>query len=117
MKCKPYSEITEEIRTQLKTVKITSNIFAVYSLGHIFRKFEHFNCTRYHIYQSKETMPHTGIFVKFHVFANSCHQGANPQKRKSVGYFKNDPLQLLLMTFLSGEPSLGFRIYLAIPNF
>ena len=30
MKCKPYSEITVEIRTQLKTVKITSNIFAVY---------------------------------------------------------------------------------------
>ena len=31
MKCKPYSEITVESRTQLKTVKITSNIFAVYS--------------------------------------------------------------------------------------
>ena len=31
MKCKPYSEITVEIRTQLKTVKITSNIFAVCS--------------------------------------------------------------------------------------
>ena len=30
MKCKPYSEITVEIQTQLKTVKITSNIFAVY---------------------------------------------------------------------------------------
>ena len=30
MKCKPYSEITVEIRTQSKTVKITSNIFAVY---------------------------------------------------------------------------------------
>ena len=30
MKCKPYSKITVEIRTQLKTVKITSNIFAVY---------------------------------------------------------------------------------------
>ena len=29
MKCKPYSEITVEIRTQLKTVKTTSNIFAV----------------------------------------------------------------------------------------
>ena len=29
MKCKMYSEITVEIRTQLKTVKITSNIFAV----------------------------------------------------------------------------------------
>ena len=29
MKCKPYSEITVEIRTQLKAVKITSNIFAV----------------------------------------------------------------------------------------
>ena len=29
MKCKPYSEITVEIRTQLKTVKITSDIFAV----------------------------------------------------------------------------------------
>ena len=29
MKCKPYSEITVEIGTQLKTVKITSNIFAV----------------------------------------------------------------------------------------
>ena len=29
MKCKPYSEITVEIRTQLKTVKIASNIFAV----------------------------------------------------------------------------------------
>ena len=31
MKCKPYSEITVEIRTQLKTVKITSNIFAMWS--------------------------------------------------------------------------------------
>ena len=30
MKCKPYSEITVEIGTQLKTVKITFNIFAVY---------------------------------------------------------------------------------------
>ena len=29
MKCKPYSEITVEIGTQLKTVKITLNIFAV----------------------------------------------------------------------------------------
>ena len=29
MNCKPYSEITVEIRTQLKIVKITSNIFAV----------------------------------------------------------------------------------------
>ena len=29
MKCKPYSEITVESRTHLKTVKITSNIFAV----------------------------------------------------------------------------------------
>ena len=28
IKCKPYSEITVESRTQLKTVKITSNIFA-----------------------------------------------------------------------------------------
>ena len=62
-------------------------------------------------------MPLTGILVKIHIFADSGHQGANPQKRKSVGCFKNDPLQLLLVTFLSGEPSLGFRIYLAIPNF
>ena len=30
MKCKQYSEIIAEIRTQLKTVKITSNIFAVH---------------------------------------------------------------------------------------
>ena len=29
MKCKPYSKIKVEIWTQLKTVKITSNIFAV----------------------------------------------------------------------------------------
>ena len=29
IKCKSYSEITEESRTQLKTVKITSHIFAV----------------------------------------------------------------------------------------
>ena len=28
-KCKPYSEITVEIGTQLKTVKITSNIFGL----------------------------------------------------------------------------------------
>ena len=35
MKCKPYSEITVEIGTQLKTVKITSNIFAVYVKGKI----------------------------------------------------------------------------------
>jgi hypothetical protein len=53
-------------------------------------------------------MPHTGILVKIHVFANSGFQGANPQERKSVGYFKNDPLQLLLMTFLSGEPVFRF---------
>ena len=33
MKCKPYSEITVEIRTQLKIVKITSNIFAVYTVA------------------------------------------------------------------------------------
>ena len=38
MKCKPYSEITVEIRTQLKTVKITSNIFAVYS-NRILKKY------------------------------------------------------------------------------
>ena len=31
MKCKPYRKITVEIGTQLKTVKITSNIFAVYT--------------------------------------------------------------------------------------
>ena len=62
-------------------------------------------------------MSHTGILVKIHVFANSGHQGAKPQKRKSVEGFKNDPLQLLLMTFISGEPSLQFRIYLVIPNF
>ena len=31
MKCKPYNEITVEIGTQLKTVKITSNIFAVHA--------------------------------------------------------------------------------------
>ena len=30
IKCKPYSEITVEIGTHLKTVKITLNIFAVY---------------------------------------------------------------------------------------
>ena len=62
-------------------------------------------------------MAYTGILVKIQGFANSGHQGVNPRKRKSVGCFKNDPLQLLLMTFLSGEPSLGFRIYLVIPNF
>ena len=33
MKCKPYSESTVEIRTQLKTVKITSNIFAVQAIN------------------------------------------------------------------------------------
>ena len=30
IKCKPYSEITVELGTHLKTVKITLNIFAVY---------------------------------------------------------------------------------------
>ena len=30
IKCNPYSETTVECRTQLKTVKITLNIFAVY---------------------------------------------------------------------------------------
>ena len=35
MKCKLYSEITVEIWTQLKNVKITSNIFAVYPEGKI----------------------------------------------------------------------------------
>ena len=39
MKCKPYSEITVEMRTHLKTVKITSNIFAVYSLVLKIQKF------------------------------------------------------------------------------
>ena len=62
-------------------------------------------------------MAYTGILVKIHDFANSGHQGANPRKRKSVGCFKNDPLQLLLLTCLSGEPSLEVRIYLVIPNF
>ena len=62
-------------------------------------------------------MAYTGILVKIHGFADSGHQGANPQKRKSVGCFKNDALQLLLLTYLSGEPSLGFRIYLVAPNF
>ena len=62
-------------------------------------------------------MAYTGILVKIHGFADSGHQGANPQKKKSVGCLKNDPLQLLLLTCLSGEPSLGFRIYLVIPNF
>ena len=33
IKCKPYSEITAEIRTHLKTVKITLNIFAVYAIS------------------------------------------------------------------------------------
>ena len=33
MKCKPYSEITVEIGTQLKTVKITSNIFEVWAIS------------------------------------------------------------------------------------
>ena len=38
IKCKPYSETTVEIGTQLKTVKIPSNIFAVYTIHrhHIF---------------------------------------------------------------------------------
>ena len=40
MKCKPYSEITVEIRTQLKTVKITSNIFAVHGLYTFYPLFE-----------------------------------------------------------------------------
>ena len=31
IKCKPLSEITVEIGTHLKTVKITLNIFAVYA--------------------------------------------------------------------------------------
>ena len=62
-------------------------------------------------------MVYVGILVKIHGFVDSGHQGANPQKRKSVGCSKNDPLQLLLMAFLSGEPSLGFRIFLVIPNF
>ena len=55
-------------------------------------------------------MAYTGILVKIHGFADSGHQGANPQKTKSVECLKNDPLQLLLLTCLSGEPSLGFRI-------
>ena len=33
IKCKPYSEITLEIGTHLKTVKITLNIFPVYSVS------------------------------------------------------------------------------------
>ena len=44
MKCKPYSEITVEIRTQLKTVKITSNIFAVWCVAlwmHLIPKKKH----------------------------------------------------------------------------
>ena len=32
IKCKPYSEVTVDSGTKLKTVKITSNIFAVQSL-------------------------------------------------------------------------------------
>ena len=34
IKCKPYSETTVEFGTQLKTVKITLNIYAVYTTGH-----------------------------------------------------------------------------------
>ena len=56
-------------------------------------------------------MVYMGVLVKIHGFADSGHQGANPQKRKSVGCFKNNPLQLLLLTCLSGEPSLEVRNY------
>ena len=47
MKCKPYSEITVEIRTQLKTVKNTSNMFAVhiYELYREARKILAFHST------------------------------------------------------------------------
>ena len=34
IKCNPYSETTVESRTQLKTVKITLNIFAVCCISH-----------------------------------------------------------------------------------
>ena len=34
IECKPYSEITVEIGTHLKTVKITLNIFAVWGCIH-----------------------------------------------------------------------------------
>ena len=40
MKCKLYSEITVEIRTQLKIVNITSNIFAVRSMLELVLKME-----------------------------------------------------------------------------
>ena len=42
IKCKPYSEITVESRTQFKTVKITSNIFAVRS-GSCCLRSDHFS--------------------------------------------------------------------------
>ena len=44
MKCKPYSKITVEIRTQLKTVKITLNIFAVHWLCFEERELNFCNC-------------------------------------------------------------------------
>ena len=41
MKYKPYSENTVEIWTQLKTVKITSNIFAVHYIIWLISKQTH----------------------------------------------------------------------------
>ena len=60
---------------------------------------------------------HTQEFWQNPRFCKFWPPGGKPTEKESVGCFKNDPLQLLLMTFLSGEPSLGFRIYLVIPNF
>ena len=51
MKCKPYCEITVEIRTQLKTVKITSNIFAVYKRAMLLKIALSFFCTQSEIVQ------------------------------------------------------------------
>ena len=50
-------------------------------------------------------MLHPGILWKFHIFANSGHQGAFRQVWRCVGCVKISPLQLLLYTFLSGLPN------------
>jgi hypothetical protein len=61
-------------------------------------------------------MLHLGIFCKFHIFANSGHQGAFRQVWRCAGCVKISPLQLLLYTFISGLPNGEVWSYLVNPT-
>ena len=61
MKCKPYSEITVEIRTQLKTVKITSNIFAVQHNDNRTDIFNHYHLPCHFSYKQSQNQTYQKV--------------------------------------------------------